>query len=132
MIAENKPNPPEDGQPSNAGSNGRDKKGLFAQGNKIGKGNPTARKMCLMRSEALKIVKRSDARRLVKKLLAMAGDGDMDAMKIILDRIMGKAIDLPLEASQEGEGEINIQTTPEALRELLQSAGKRYLGEPKA
>lgn len=69
---------------------GRDTCGRFAAGNKIAKGNPQARKMARLRGALLRTVTIEDIQEIVTTLLKLAKEGDVQAAKIILERVLGK------------------------------------------
>lgn len=82
--------------PSPNGSNGRNPSGRFAKGNAGGPGNPYARKVAKLRSVMLQAVTQADMKAIVKKLVDEAKGGDVRAAKEVLDRCLGKPIELDL------------------------------------
>ena len=126
MIAESKPIPPEDGQPSVTGVNGRGKDGRFAPGNKAAKGNPHFKRMAELRGILLNAVTDSDLEEVAQTLIGQAKAGDIDSIKELFNRVLGKVIEAPSEPADDDT--INIRTTPDALRDLISAAGKRYIG----
>lgn len=72
-------------------SNGRDNTGRFAKGNSLAKGNPFARQVSQLRAALLDAVTPEDIAQVVQMLVAKAKDGDMAAVKELLDRALGKA-----------------------------------------
>jgi hypothetical protein len=76
--------------PSPAGCNGdRDAQGRFAKGNRSGRGNPLNRRAQKLRSTLLKSVKPSDLKKVLEKMIELATEGDVQAAKLIFDRIFG-------------------------------------------
>jgi len=67
----------------------RDAGGRFAAGNAGGPGNPHARKVAKLRAALLQAVKPADLRGVVEKLLGSAKAGDVQAAKLIIDRVLG-------------------------------------------
>lgn len=76
--------------PSPAEVNGRKPDGKFAKGNKIGKGNPSARRAQRLRTALLAAVKPGDIRDVVASLITKAKSGDVPSAKLLLDRCLGK------------------------------------------
>lgn len=64
--------------------------GKFAKGNKLGRGNPLAGRAAKIRAILLKELKPADAKAIAAKLIAQAKGGDMQAIREILDRTIGK------------------------------------------
>lgn len=83
-------------EPSTTGSNGdRNARGRFEPGNKLAKGNPHARRVAELRSAALAAVTPEDIAAIIGVLVAKARDGDLAAMKLLLDRVLGR--DVPVD-----------------------------------
>ena len=78
--------------PSRNGDNGgRDPAtGRFAPGWKGGTGNPHAKQVGQLRSALMAAVTPKDMRAVAAKLIQMARDGDIRAIKELLDRTLGK------------------------------------------
>ena len=71
-------------------SNGRSKNGRFQVGNPGGPGNPHAAKISQLRAALLSAVTPTDIKAVIHKLIELAKSGDLDAMKLLLDRVTGK------------------------------------------
>jgi len=71
---------------------GRDERGYFTKGNKIAKGNPHAKKVAKLRAELLRAVSPEDIREVCEMLKKKAFQGDMVAIKELLDRVLGRAL----------------------------------------
>ena len=71
---------------------GRDGKGRFVAGNKEGRGNPFARKVNKLRAALLQEVSEKNIRAILKNVVKQAEQGDLAAVKILLDRIFGPPI----------------------------------------
>jgi hypothetical protein len=69
------------------GTNGR-----FLRGHCGGPGNPHAQKVHRLRSALLNTVTSTDIEEIVCKLIAMAKQGDVAAIKELLDRTIGKPV----------------------------------------
>lgn len=69
----------------------RDKRGRFTAGNKAAKGNPYARKAAEMRSALYSSVSREDVCRIAAALKKQAIKGDLKAISLLLDRLLGPA-----------------------------------------
>jgi hypothetical protein len=74
---------------ANGGGRGGD--GKFLPGNRAAKGNPYARKAAALRAALFKAVSASDLRAVVKQLVAQAKQGDVQAAKLLLERLLGPA-----------------------------------------
>ena len=86
--------------PSTNGDNGRDKHGRFATGNQGGPGNPHASTVAKLRSELLAAVTTEDLQAVMQSLIEKAIQGNVGAIKELLDRICGKP-KIALEVKQE-------------------------------
>jgi hypothetical protein len=69
---------------------GRDVKGRFAKGNKGGPGNPFARKVAQLRAALVNFVTEDDMKHLAFVLKMRAEGGDMQAMKLLFQYVLGK------------------------------------------
>lgn len=76
--------------PSPNGAIGRAAGGRFAQGNPGGPGNPYARQIAELRASLLDGITPADMRAVAEALVAKARDGDVRAIKELLDRTLGK------------------------------------------
>jgi len=79
-----------------AAANGRDARGRFAQGNRIARGNPLARRVARLRAALLRAIEPEDIEAAVRALALRAQTGDPAAVRELLDRALGKpeALDL--------------------------------------
>lgn len=96
-------------KPSTTGNNGRDGQGRFKHGNKAAKGNPHASKVAKLRSALLDAVTEDDIKRCVSALLAQAEKGNVQAIRELLDRCLGKAEALDLIERLERMEEVAAQ-----------------------
>jgi hypothetical protein len=69
---------------------GRDLEGRFAAGNKCGPGNPFARKVAQLRTALVNFVTEEDMKHLAFVLKMRAEGGDMQAMKLLFQYVLGK------------------------------------------
>lgn len=69
---------------------GRDRNGRFARGNSGGPGNPFARRVAQLRAVMMETVSDDDMRAVVQTLLTLAKSGDVAAIKLLLDRLLGR------------------------------------------
>jgi len=83
--------------PSPAEHSGRDAKGRFGLGNRIGLGNPHAKKIGQIRAALMNAIKAGDIRVAVKALVEQAKGGDRFALAELLDRTIGRAISMDIE-----------------------------------
>ena len=84
--------------PSPAGSNGsgRTPFGQFLPGNKYGKGNPLARKAQQLRVALSRAATVADVKAIARKMIDLAKNGDTTAAKLVLDRLLGPAVEWDL------------------------------------
>jgi hypothetical protein len=68
----------------------RDAKGRFGKGNKGGPGNPFARKVAQLRAALVNFVTEDDMKHLCFVLKMRAEGGDMQAMKLLFQYVLGK------------------------------------------
>jgi hypothetical protein len=74
------------------GSDGRQAGGRFGPGNSISRGNPHARRMHELRGALLADADPDAVRRVGRKLLALAENGDVAAIKIWLSYVIGQPV----------------------------------------
>lgn len=84
-------------QPSPTDSNGRGTNGRFLPGNRLAKGNPAARRAQNLRFALMRAVTPADLTSVVKKLIQQALAGDVQAAKLIIDRVLGPAVPIDIE-----------------------------------
>ena len=96
--------------------NGRDGRGRFAKGNVGGPGNPHARHVGQLRSALLAAVTSEDIEAVVRKLIELAKNGNIQAAKEILDRCVGKP-----DIGTAGE----LETTPVRIALVLDEGPAR-------
>jgi len=86
------------------GSNGRDHQGRFGPGNQASKGrsNPHAKRVAELRSAFLEAVTPDDIREVVAALKAQALEGNVQAARVLLDRVLGppEAVDVEQRLSE--------------------------------
>ena len=80
--------------PSTSDSNGRDSSGRFSAGNSAARGNPHARKVAELRSALLAAVSTDDLAAVVRSLVDAAKSGDVQAAKVVFDRVLGPSVAL--------------------------------------
>src|SRR4051812_16452448 len=71
-------------------SDGRTPDGRFGPGNRLSGGNPNARRLFELRKALLDSADADDVRRVGRRLLALAEDGDVQAAKLWLENVVGK------------------------------------------
>jgi hypothetical protein len=71
---------------------GRGPGGKFAVGNKCARGNPHARQMAKLRTAFLSVVDEETMKKLARRLLKQADEGDMVAAKLVLAYAIGKPL----------------------------------------
>ena len=105
--------------PSTNVGNGHDTNGRFAAGNQFGRGNPHAATVARLRSALLSAVTEDDMRAVVGKLVTMAKGGDVPAIKLLLDRVLGKVVAIE---------EPPASCTPEKMAEMKAALAERIRG----
>jgi hypothetical protein len=73
---------------------GRDGKGRFAKGNKGGPGNPFARQVAMLRKTLVNFVTEEDMKHIAFVLKMKAESGDIEAIKILFQYVIGKPTDV--------------------------------------
>ena len=109
-------------RPSTNGHLGRDSQGRFAHGNPGGPGNPYAQKVQNLRRMLLDTVTEEDLKDVVCKLVAMAKDGSLRAVKELFDRLFGRAresIEVFVPAPEEPETYDPGMLTADELETLI-------------
>ena len=79
--------------PSTNGSNGRKSNGRFAKCNKLGTGNPYARRVARLRSALLDAVGEDGLKDIVRGMVTAAKGGDVAAAKLLLSYLLGKPVE---------------------------------------
>ncbi len=72
----------------------RDAKGRFQAGNRAGKGNPYIQRVATLRKALYECVTPEDMRALIDVLKKKALDGDVKAITLLLDRVLGPSVAL--------------------------------------
>jgi hypothetical protein len=67
-----------------------------AQGNRGGPGNPYTKSIGLLRAALLRSVSEKDFEAVVKALVAKAKQGDIGAIRELMDRIVGRPVEADL------------------------------------
>ena len=76
--------------------NGRDPSGRFVQGWQGGPGNPYAHQVSRLRAAMLAAVSEHDMIAIIARLVQLAKDGDVRAIKELLDRTLGRPVEADL------------------------------------
>jgi uncharacterized protein YjcR len=82
--------------PLTNGVNGRGSDGRFAKGNAGGPGNPHAAQVAGLRSALLNAITPEKMTAVVEKLIVEALEGNVQAAKEVLERALGKPIEMDL------------------------------------
>jgi hypothetical protein len=97
---------------TNGTKRGRGRDGRFVRGNPGGPGNPFAGKVAKLREAGWKAIKPAEIKAVYRKLLEMAMAGDVPAARLLLDRLLGPAVEVDLlerveqlEAARDGRQE---------------------------
>ena len=102
---------------------GHDTNGRFASGNTLGRGNPHAAQVARLRSAMLSAVTEDDVKAVVGKLVALAKGGDVPAIKLLFDRVLGKVVaieELPVSWTPEQRAAKTAEIA-ERIRRLRQA-----------
>lgn len=83
--------------PSPTAVDGRAANGRFAPGNRLAKGNPAARHVQKLRFSMLRGVKPGDLQKIISKLIEQAIAGDVQAAKLLMDRLFGPPLPIDVE-----------------------------------
>ena len=92
---------PDENAPSGTVANGRDAKGRFGVGNKLGKGNPLARRTAALRFELIRSVEPGDLRAVFRSMVDAAKAGDVSAAKLVFERVLGAPVEVDVLARLE-------------------------------
>jgi hypothetical protein len=93
---------------------GRDRNGRFAKGNAGGPGNPFARRVAHLRSVLMESVTDEDMRAVVRTLVTLAKAGDVAAIKLLFDRLLGRV------AATTDDGEEDEDAREELMKEACE------------
>ena len=74
------------------GDGNRGKDGKFLPGNQAGRGNPHAQRAQQLRSALFKAVGPADLKKIIKAMIEAAIGGDVQAARLILDRVLGQPV----------------------------------------
>ena len=80
---------------------GRTSNGQFAAGNRGGPGNPHNRRVAELRKVLLGCLADDDLREVTSKLIELAKEGDLAAIKLLLAYTLGKPGPMPEDAPEE-------------------------------
>ncbi len=85
-------------RPSPNGANGAERgpAGRFAPGNRGGPGNPHGATVAKLRAAMLGAVSEADVQAIVGKLVALAREGSVPAIREVLDRTLGRPVESDL------------------------------------
>ena len=125
---------------------GHESNGRFAKGNAGGPGNPHVRRIALMRAAVAEAVTVEDLVAVMRKLVALAMEGDREAAKLVLHSTIGKPADVraerhldlreetsipaastPPPAGQNRVESERLATAPSVLPSVAPTAGERLL-----
>src|SRR5262249_13404362 len=90
-------------EPARPVSGGRDQAGKFAVGNRLGRGNPIARRMFALRRVLLQSVTREDIEAAGQKLAELAVGGDVQALRLLFEYPVGRPVQRVEWAGPDGE-----------------------------
>ena len=79
------------------GADGRGTGGRFAPGNRHGRGNPHLSRLADAQAAVRDAIAPDELRQVLRKLLAMALGGDVQAARVLLDRVCGRPDNPPQE-----------------------------------
>jgi len=99
-------------------SNGHDSRGYFTKGNKLGRGNPVAKRSHELRKVLLDTTSAADVERVGRKLYEMALDGDVQAAQVWLSYIVGKPTQAVQVSGPDGKA-LGVQVIVAAVLKAL-------------
>lgn len=91
------------------GNGGRDANGRFTSGNAGGPGNPHSRRVAEFRRVLFEAISDDDLREIAETLKHQSKSGNLDATKILLDRLLGRPIQHQINENVEEGGPIQLQ-----------------------
>jgi hypothetical protein len=95
--------------PSTNGVNGKNPDdGRFVPGNKLGKGNPHAKRVAELKAALLESETPERVTAVMGKLYELAIDGDVAACKEYLNRLFGKEVVATIEQAGDGAGGVLV------------------------
>ena len=97
--------------PAPTANGGKDVRGRFSPGNKLGRGSPLAGRAAKIRALLLQKLTDAETNRIGDRLLAMAQGGNLAALRELLDRTIGKPT------------QFEVLERLDALTELLRERG---------
>lgn len=102
------------------GENGRERSGRFAVGNEAAKGHKHRRHVAKLRRAFTEALTESDILGLVAKLLELSAGGDVAAIRIVLDRALGRteSPEAIAMADAELDAEEELQDATQMVRSL--------------
>ena len=99
-------NPTPNGSDGNVPINGKDPAtGRFVKGWRGGPGNPHGAETAKLRSALLKAITDRDVQAIIRKMIAKAKAGNVEAARLVLERVFGKpplSVTLATDPSMEG------------------------------
>ena len=93
--------------------------GQFALGNTAGRGNPNVKRMGELRRQFIDAVTVEEFREVRDKLVSLAKDGDLSAIKLYLDQAIGRA---PLAVTLTGPDGVALGVSLEQLTLTIMTA----------
>lgn len=97
------------------GNGGRDANGRFTSGNAGGPGNPHSRRVAEFRRVLFDAVTEDDLREIAMTLKEQAKSGNLDATKILLDRLLGRPTQHVINENSELAGTLRLQIVEEIV-----------------
>ena len=97
----------------------RGKNGRFLPGHGGGPGNPHAQRVHRLRAALLSAVTPEDVKEIVYKLVSMAKQGDIAAIKELLDRTIGKPVTAVEVTGADGEPLLQFARLQEVIMAAL-------------
>lgn len=113
----------------------RNHNGTFAPGNPGGPGNPYAHRVAVLRRAMFDVITEDDVKTIFAKLVEMAKEGDLAAIKEVLVRVDGKAPEhvspdrIALDAAEIEAAKLEARrrkwkAQPDDIEKLLGSGGE--------
>jgi hypothetical protein len=106
--------------PSANGHDGRGPRGRFGPGNKFGCGNPFNRQLARIRTALVNAVTAGDVKRLVKQLLTMGKQGNLDAVRLFLSYTVGPPLAQPVDPDRVDQHELALLRENPVASEIIE------------
>lgn len=105
---------------------GRNEKGRFTQGNKLAKGNPENKRKARLRREMQRAVTPEEIRDITLKIIQMAKNGDLVAVRIVFEYALGKPTSAQDLHSDDSNEQVSMSLVKHHFNLLVRSLNLSY------